>query len=99
MIPLKVSPLGTIQVNHGPPLQWYGFEFADKIGVPETPIKESNPRIPDPYASNIMYYAQYDVLQKLSKDKNWSFAEVRPDGVVSQFHYLPKSSFLYTAQV
>jgi hypothetical protein len=62
--------------------QWYGFEFADKIGVPSTPIKESTPRIPEPYASNIMYYAQFDLLEKLSKGKKWSFTEVRPDGVV-----------------
>jgi hypothetical protein len=30
-----------------------------------------------------MYYAQYDVLEDLSKGKKWSFVEVRPDGVVS----------------
>jgi hypothetical protein len=30
-----------------------------------------------------MYYAQYDLLEELSKGKTWSFAEVRPDGVVS----------------
>jgi hypothetical protein len=88
-----MSP-GDYRTNHGP-LQWYGFEFADKIGVPETPIKESNPRIPDSYASNVMYYAQYDMLQKLSRNKKWSFAEVRPDGVVSHSLFPPKPSFLY----
>jgi hypothetical protein len=51
--------------------------------LPETPIKESNPRIPEPYASNIMYYTQYDVLEELSKGKKWLFVEVRPDGGVS----------------
>ena len=30
-----------------------------------------------------MYYAQYDLLEDLSKGKKWSFVEVRPDGVVS----------------
>ena len=29
-----------------------------------------------------MYYAQFDLLERLSKGKKWSFAEVRPDGVV-----------------
>lgn len=30
-----------------------------------------------------MYFAQYDLLEKLSKEKHWKFIEVRPDGVVS----------------
>jgi hypothetical protein len=29
-----------------------------------------------------MYYAQFDLLEQLSEGKKWSFAEVRPDGVV-----------------
>jgi hypothetical protein len=37
-----------------------------------------------------MYYAQYDVLEDLSKGKKWSFVEVRPDGVVS--HISPHRS-------
>ena len=79
---LSNLPSEELYKEHGP-LQWYGFDFADKIGVLKPPNKESNPRIPDPYASSIMYYAQYDALQKLSKDKKWSFAEIRPDGIVS----------------
>ena len=58
------------------------MEFFDRIPIPETPFKESYPRISEPYASNIMYYAQWDVLERLSKGKKWSFSEVRPDGVV-----------------
>jgi hypothetical protein len=33
-----------------------------------------------------MYYAQYDLLEKLSRGKKWKFVEVRPDGVVSPFY-------------
>ena len=39
-----------------------------------------------------MYYAQYDLLEKLSKGKNWKFVEVRPDGVVSPFNPRPPYS-------
>lgn len=76
------TPLKRELVNNTVFLQWYGFEFVDRIGFPATPLQESMPRIPEPYASNIMYYAQYDKLAELSKGKNWSFVEVRPDGIV-----------------
>jgi hypothetical protein len=33
-----------------------------------------------------MYYAQFDLLERLSNGKKWSFVEVRPDGVVSPIH-------------
>jgi hypothetical protein len=44
-----------------------------------------------------MYYAQYDLLEKLSKGKTWSFAEVRPDGVVSSIPYLPPPLFVHVS--
>jgi hypothetical protein len=62
-------------------------------------VKESNPRIPEPYASKIMYYAQYDVLERLSKDKSWSFTEVRPDGIVSQIPFRPLSFWGFNAAI
>lgn len=73
----------------------YGFEFANKIGVSETPLKESYSRIPEPYASNIMYYAQYDLLEKLSRGKKWKFVEVRPDGVSG---FVPSNNAMNMAQ-
>jgi hypothetical protein len=37
-----------------------------------------------------MYYAQFDLLERLSKGKKWSFVEVRPDGVVCPIYsHLP----------
>ncbi len=59
----------------------YGFEFSGKVCI-DPPLRESMPRIPEPYASKIFYYTQYDLLTELSKGKDWTFAEVRPDGIV-----------------
>lgn len=46
------------------------------------PLKESAPRVPAPYGDHIFYYPQIDTLAKLSKDKNWKFADIRPDAIV-----------------
>ena len=69
--------------------QSYGFLFTHIFGLPVTPLKEINPRTPEPYASEIMYYAQYDLLERLSRGKEWKFVEVRPDAVVSHSFPLP----------
>ncbi|UPX14082.1 uncharacterized protein EKO05_0004573 [Ascochyta rabiei] len=53
------------------------------------------PRIPEPYASKIFYYTQYDMLSELSKGKKWTFAEVRPDGIVG---FTPTSNAMNLAQ-
>jgi len=37
-----------------------------QVGLPENPIKELQPRIPEPYASNIMYTPNDAVLEELS---------------------------------
>ncbi|KAJ8115984.1 hypothetical protein OPT61_g2490 [Boeremia exigua] len=59
----------------------YGLEFPDKVSI-NSPLHESLPRIPEPYASKVFYYTQYDLLTELSKGKDWTFAEVRPDGII-----------------
>jgi hypothetical protein len=58
-------------------------------------MKESSPRIPEPYASDIMYYAQYDLLTKLSAGKQWKFTEVRPDGISG---FVPSNNAMNLAQ-
>lgn len=58
----------------------YGLEFPKEVGI-KAPLKETNPRIPEPWASNIFYYTQYDLLKELSRGKPWNFAEIRPDGI------------------
>ncbi|KAF6814740.1 sirq protein [Colletotrichum plurivorum] len=59
----------------------YGLEFPKEIGI-KAPLREDLPRIPEPWASNIFYYTQYDLLKKLSEGKSWTFSEIRPDGIV-----------------
>lgn len=45
-------------------------------------LGEDMPSIPEPYASKIFYYTQYDVLTELSKGKSWTLSEIHPDGIV-----------------
>lgn len=59
----------------------YGVEFADKVEL-KTPLMESAPRVPKPYADNIFYYPQYDITKSLSDSAKWTFTEVRPDVIV-----------------
>lgn len=58
----------------------YGVEFSDKLTL-KTPFTEDMPRIPEPYAQNIFYYEQYDILKELSAASGgkWTWTEVRPD--------------------
>ncbi|KAF1365620.1 hypothetical protein EJ07DRAFT_170305 [Lizonia empirigonia] len=72
----------------------YGLEFPDKVSI-SPPLREDMPRIPEPYADRIFYYTQYDLLTKLSRDKDWTFAEVRPDGIVG---FTPTSNAMNLAQ-
>lgn len=72
----------------------YGLEFPDKLTI-KTPLREDMPRIPEPYASKIFYYSQYDLLAELSKGKDWTFAEVRPDGIIG---FTPVSNAMNLSQ-
>lgn len=74
----------------------YGLEFPKEVGIADhIPLKESCPRIPEPYASKIFYYTQYDLLKQLSEGKSWTFSEVRPDGVVG---FAPGTNAMNMAQ-
>lgn len=59
------------------------------------PLKESYPRIPEPWASKIFYYTQYDKLKELSQGKSWTFTDIRPDGIVG---FTPASNAMNMAQ-
>jgi nucleoside-diphosphate-sugar epimerase len=72
----------------------YGLEFPREVGV-HPPLREDMPRIPEPYASKIFYYTQYDLLTKLSKGKSWTFSEIRPDGIVG---FTPTSNAMNMSQ-
>ncbi|KXH25574.1 hypothetical protein CNYM01_00355 [Colletotrichum nymphaeae SA-01] len=47
-------------------------------GWPPAPWKEDLARLPEPYASKIFYYAQYDVVARHATDSSWKWTEVRP---------------------
>ena len=73
----------------------YGYEFVNQ-GVPfHPPLKESAPRIPEPYASNIFYYPQCDTLRDLSKGKSWKFCEIRPAAIIG---FVPNNNAMNLAQ-
>jgi len=72
----------------------YGIEFHTSVPF-NPPLREDHPRIPEPYASNIFYYAQHDILMRASAGKPWSFCEIRPDVIVG---FVPRGNFMNMAQ-
>ncbi|KAM0489474.1 hypothetical protein ACHAP8_012537 [Fusarium lateritium] len=72
----------------------YGLEFPKEVKI-STPVKESHSRIPEPWASKIFYYTQYDLLKSLSHGKKWTFSEIRLDGIVG---FVPGSNAMNMAQ-
>lgn len=72
----------------------YGIEFTDHIDF-KVPSKETDPRIPEPYASKIFYYPQTDLVAAASKDKSWGWAEIRPDVIVG---FVPNGNAMNIAQ-
>ena len=70
--------------------KYYGIEFYGQPGVVyEPPLKESSPRIPEPYASNVFYYSQWDELTRLNEGTKWHVCDTRPDMIVG---YTPQSN-------
>lgn len=73
----------------------YGVEFLDNGIKYNPPLKESAPRIPEPWASNVFYYAQYDTIKQLSEGKRWTFCEIRPDAIIG---FVPQNNAMNLAQ-
>ncbi|KAJ5507956.1 hypothetical protein N7527_010099 [Penicillium freii] len=71
----------------------YGLEFPKEINI-QPPLHEKMPRIPSPWRDHIFYYDQYDLLKKLSEGQNWTFSEIRPDGIVG---FAPGYNFMNMA--
>lgn len=59
------------------------------------PLKETLPPIPEPFKSQLFYYPQIDLLQRLSADKPWTFIDVIPDIVVG---FVPNNNAYCLAQ-
>jgi hypothetical protein len=66
------------------------FPFASSL-----PLSESLPPIPEPHKSNLFYYPQITLLQSLSQNKPWTYAEVMPDIVVG---FVPNNNAYCLAQ-
>jgi hypothetical protein len=61
----------------------YGVHLIDKFPFSnDLPLRESLPRIPEPYASQMFYYGQCDELAALSEGKSWTWCDVIPDVIV-----------------
>jgi hypothetical protein len=75
-------------------MKHYGVQFHDKVEY-NPPLKEGAPRIQQPWADNIFYYAQVDLIDEFSRNKGWTFCELRPDVIVST----PKSFGTYRHMV
>ena len=75
--------------------QAYGVEFVSEGCPYNPPLSESLPRIPEPWASNIFYYTQYDILKNASTGKDWKFCEIRPDAIVG---FVPNNNAMNIAQ-
>ena len=59
------------------------------------PLKESLPRLPEPHASQIFYYALTDKVIELQKHKPWQFCEVMPDNIIG---FVPNNNIYCLAQ-
>ncbi|CAN9154337.1 unnamed protein product [Alternaria alternata] len=74
----------------------YGCQMLDKFPFADAlPLKETLPPIPEPYLSQLFYYNQIDCLKRISKGKNWSWCEVRPDNIIG---FVPNNNAYCLAQ-
>lgn len=62
-------------------LQGYGIHVPG--GLHKAPLVETMDPLPEPYRSNVFYYNYQSTLRAASADKPWTWAEIRPDAIVS----------------
>lgn len=79
----------------------YGVHLIDQFPFKkDLPMKETLPRIPEPFASEMFYYSQCDELAQLSKGKAWTWCDVVPDVIIgfvpnNNIYCLPQMLGLY----
>ncbi|KAE8148347.1 hypothetical protein BDV25DRAFT_141870 [Aspergillus avenaceus] len=66
------------------------FPFSDNL-----PLKETHPPIEEPHLSQLFYTHQYELLKTMSKGKNWTYCDVRPDIIIG---FVPNNSAHNLAQ-
>lgn len=77
-------------------MQAYGVHLIDEFPWKDNlPLRESLPRIPEPFASQMFYYNQLDLLRSLSAGKPWTFCDVIPDVIVG---FVPNDNVYCLAQ-
>jgi hypothetical protein len=87
---LKFVVLPTGTKAYGVHLLEDGFPFKNDL-----PLRESLPRIPEPFASQMFYYNQTDMLSQMSKGKKWTWCEVIPDNIIG---FVPNNNIYCLAQ-
>ncbi|ROT36333.1 hypothetical protein SODALDRAFT_325683 [Sodiomyces alkalinus F11] len=74
----------------------YGVHLLDDFPFKnDLPLRESLPRIPEPYASQMFYYDQTDMLTEMAKGKAWTWCEVIPDNIIG---FVPNNNIYCLAQ-
>jgi hypothetical protein len=74
----------------------YGVHLLDKFPFADSlPLHEDLPPIPEPYVSEMFYYAQIDMLKKLSAGENWDWCELIPDNIIG---FVPNNNIYCLAQ-
>lgn len=74
----------------------YGVHLIDEFPFSkDLPLRENLPRIPEPYASQMFYYNQIDMLSSMSKGTSWTWCEVIPDMIVG---FVPNNNIYCLAQ-
>ncbi|EJD42574.1 hypothetical protein AURDEDRAFT_115013 [Auricularia subglabra TFB-10046 SS5] len=51
-------------------------------GLHKAPLVESMDPLPEPYRSQVFYFAFQELLRKASSGKSWTWAELRPDAII-----------------
>lgn len=74
----------------------YGVHLLDKFPFAnDLPLSETLPRIPEPYASEMFYYSQTDMLSSMSRGKAWTWCDIIPDMIVG---FVPNNNIYCLAQ-
>jgi hypothetical protein len=74
--------------------QHYGILFAEVLGEQfgPVPLKEDLPRLPSPLRDSLMFYAMVDEMNELSRNKSWTWCDIRPDMIVRGIYAVPTES-------
>ncbi|KAK4945647.1 hypothetical protein LTR10_015266 [Elasticomyces elasticus] len=85
-----------IRQAHSTFLQIYGVHMLDQFPFADVlPIKEDAPPLPKPWINELFYYDQINCLKDMSRGKQWTWCEVRPDNIIG---FVPNNNAYCLAQ-